>query len=205
MTHPIRPFAQELALTAQVAVLCFSGATLPRPLRKLPVVGRAEAGDYKRLVVVGCKADLAEVLTHLMRTERLDVEVGFVSGRRGARRALTGKARRVPLVRDDAGHAIVGAATWQGADGPLRGEAVVDDTPLFDGNVPGVRIEPTGVMPGLRASVLTERGRPRRWVTGRAAQLGTTGAVVTRDDVTDDRTVKRSTFYRHITGWLQVR
>jgi hypothetical protein len=47
--------------------------------------------------------------------------------------------------------------------------------------------------------------RPRRWVTGRAAQLGTTGAVVVRDGVAAARPVKRSTFYRHTKGWLAVR
>jgi hypothetical protein len=66
-----------------------------------------------------------------------------------------------------------------------------------------VRIEPTVAMPGLRAAVLG-RGR-RRWVTGRAAQLGTTGARVTRDGVPAPRVVKRSTFYRHTEGWLRVR
>ena len=45
---------------------------------------------------------------------------------------------------------------------PLHGEAVVDDTVLFDGVVPGVRIEPTRSMPGLRAAVLGKG--PRRWV-----------------------------------------
>jgi hypothetical protein len=44
----------------------------------------------------------------------------------------------------------------------------------------------------------------RRWVSGRAAQLGTTGALVVRDGVCGTRTVKRSTFYRHIEDWLLV-
>lgn len=192
-------------MRTDVAVLRCHGATVPRALRRLPVIDPADLGGYRRLIVVGSNADLAEVLTDLLRTERLDVEVGFVSGRRGARRAVRGQARRVPLIRDDTGRVLVGAATWRGVDGPLHGEAVVDDTTLFDGDVAGVRIEPTGALPGLRAAVLTSRGRPRRWVTGRAAQLGTTGAVVTRDGVTAPRAVRRSTFYRHITGWLQVR
>jgi hypothetical protein len=41
-------------------------------------------------------------------------------------------------------------------------------------------------------------------VTGRAAQLGTTGARVERDGVPGPREVKRSTFYRHTQGWLRV-
>jgi len=186
-----------------VAVLPLVSHQLPRPLRGLPVAGPDQAGDYRRLIVVGSQADLAAVLTTLLRAEKLDVEIGFVSGRRGARQAVSGEAHRVPLIRDDTGVVIVGSATWRGVDGPLRGEAVVDDATLFDGDVAGVRIEPTLAMPGLRAAVLTGRG-PRRWVSGRAAQLGTTGAIVTRDGVTAPRPVRRSTFYRHTTGWLRV-
>ena len=50
---------------------------------------------------------------------------------------------------------------------PLHGEAVVDDTVLFDGDVPGVRIEPTLTMPGLRAAVAV-RSRPAPALGGRA-------------------------------------
>ena len=123
--------------------------------------------------MVGSDADLAAVLTRLLRADRLDVEVGHGT-MVGAGRARRGTARRVPLIRDETGHVIVGSAEWRGEDGaPLHGEAVVDDTQLFDGEVAGVRVEPTPAMPGLRASV-TGPGR-RRWVAGRAAQLGTTG------------------------------
>jgi hypothetical protein len=212
--------------TADAAVLLFGDRRLPRPLTGLPVLAVDDpalvdeaAMTYRRLVVVGSDPDLAAVLTRLLRSERLDVEIGFVarrrsaatrahrlpSGRRAARRARAGTARRVPLIRDDTGRAIAGAALWRGADGPLRGEAVVDDTTLFDGHVAGVRVEPTGELPGLRAAVLTGRGRPRRWVAGRAAQLGSTGALVSRDGVPAPRPAPRSTFYRHIEGWLLAR
>ena len=76
---------------------------------------------------------------------------------------------------------------------------------LFDGEVTGVRIEPIAALPGLRASALTGRMRPRRWVTGRAAQLGTTGATGRARRRAGPRPVKRSTFYRHTQGWLAVR
>jgi hypothetical protein len=212
-------------LTAS-AVLLFGDRRVPRPLKGLAVqhvVGALDIDDaarrWPRLVVVGVDADLALVLTRLLRSERLDVEIGFVSrrrsaatrahrlaaGTRAARRARAGTARRVPLIRDDTGAAITGSATWRGVDGPLHGEAVVDDTTLFDGNVAGVRVQPIGEQPGLRAAVLTSRGRPRRWVVGRAAQLGSTGALVERDGVAAPRRVPRSTFYRHIEGWLLVR
>ena len=214
-------------MTAEgVVVLVFGDRRVPGPLTELAVqrVGCAADIDHAarrcaRLVVVGDDGDLAAVLTRLLRDERLGVEIGFVSrrrspatrvyrlrtGRRAARRARVGSARRVPLIRDDTGVAIAGSATWRGAGGPLHGEAVVDDTTLFDGDVAGVRVRPLGEQPGLRAAVLTPRGRPRRWVAGRAAQLGSTGALVERDGVVAPRRVPRSTFYRHVEGWLLVR
>lgn len=198
------------------AVLLFGDRGLPRSLRGLPVVDDIDAAELRRLVVVGADPDLAAVLTRLLRADRLDVEVGYAprrrtaatrvyrlpAGRRAARRARRGTARRVPLIRDETGSAIVGTAEWRPAGDAqlLHGEAVVDDTVLFNGDVDGVQIEPTAALPGLRARVA--RGR---WVTGRAAQLGTTGAAVVRDGVPAARTVRRSTFYRHTEGWLLVR
>jgi hypothetical protein len=173
----------------------------------------------RRVVVVGADADLAAVLTLLLRAERLDVEIGYVprrrtaatrayrvpAGRRAARRARHGSAQRVPLIRDETGTAIVGAALWRPSDDEqlLHGEAVVDDAVLFDGDVAGVRIEPTAALPGLRARV--SGGRSRRWLAGRAAQLGTTGAAVVRDGVSAPRPTRRSTIYRNTEGWLLVR
>jgi hypothetical protein len=186
--------------SADVVVLLFGGRRLPRGLRDLPVVSLDEVPDCRRVVVVGSDADLAAVLTRLLRMDRLDVEVGHVRRPWHARRARTGKAERVPLIRDETGSVIAGAAEWRGD--PLRGEAVVDDTVLFDGEVTGIRIEPSQTMPGLRAAVLGKG--PRRWVAGRAVQLGTDGALVVRDGVPAPRPVRRSTFYRHTEGWLRV-
>jgi hypothetical protein len=194
--------------------LRFGARRVPRPLADLPVVGVAapedvdRATDARRVVVLGTHADLATVLTRLLRLDRLDVEVAFVTRRWAARRARTGTARRVPLIRDETGTVLAHAAFWLPADqstGTFDGEAVVDDTTLFDGAATGVRIEPTDMLPGLRAGALTSRKRPRRWVAGRAAQLGTTGALVVRDGVAAPRPVRRSTFYRHTKGWLAVR
>ena len=120
----------------------------------------------RRVIVVGTEADLADVLTRLLRTERLDVEVAPLrTGRTAsmnARRASTVAARRVPLIRDETGQVIVGAAHWlpPGDAATVHGEGVVDDTVLFDGEAPGVRIEPTAAMPGLRARLQTGRLRP---------------------------------------------
>jgi hypothetical protein len=177
-------------------------------------------GPYRRLVVVGTDADLAAVLSRLLRADRLDIEVAYVprrrttatrvyrlpAGRRAARRGRRGSARRVPLIRDETGSVIVGWANWLPADGgqSIHGEAVVDDTPLFDGDVAGVLIEPTPAVPGLRARV--HGGRiSRRWITGRAVQLGSTGVAVVRDGLPAPRTARRSTFYRNVEGWLLVR
>jgi hypothetical protein len=183
----------------------------------------AAIGPYRRLAVVGADADLAAVLSRLLRAERLDIEVGYVprrrtaatrvyrlpAGRRAARRIRRGSARRVPLIRDETGSVIVGRANWlpagqAGSGQLLHGEAVVDDTPLFDGDVAGVCIEPTPALPGLRARVQGPRIR-RRWITGRAVQLGSTGVAVIRDGVPAPRTARRSTFYRNVDGWLLVR
>lgn len=219
-------------MPAETAVLLFAGRSLPRALRGLSTVQVAEADTdnsgvldaainrYRRLVVVGGDADLARVLTRMLRADRLDVEVGYApprrtpattayrlpAGWRAVRRARRGTARPVPLVRDDAGTALVGVGRWLPVDGAgvLRGEGIVDDAALFDGDVAGVLIEPIGTAPGLRAGIPQRGGRVRRWVTGRAAQLGTTGALVVRDGVYGTRTVKRSTFYRHIEDWLLV-
>jgi hypothetical protein len=204
-----------------ICVLRFGGRRLPRALASLPSQVIAAPADIDtavagaaRLLVVGADADLAAVLTRLMRSDRLDVEVAHVrgwphklGGWHSAGNARTVVAQRVPLIRDETGTVVVGAAFWlpPGDERVVCGEAVVDDEPLFEGEVTGVRIEPTPTMPGLRAAALSRRMRPRRWLTGRAVQLGTTGARVVRDGVLAPREVERSTFYRHTTGWLRVR
>jgi hypothetical protein len=154
-----------------------------------------------RVIVVGTVADVAAVLTRLLRTDRLDIAVAHVQGRLGVRRAVTGAAQRIPLIRDETGTVLVGTASWLPAAGDqtIHGEAVVDDTVLFDGEIAEVQVEPLPTMPGLRARV-----RGGRWATGRAVQLGTTGALVVRDGVAAPRAVRRSTFYRHTQGWLRV-
>ena len=198
-------------IKTQITVLHFGARQVPRPLASLQCCRLDDPAEIdeaiqgaQRVVVIGSEADLASVLTRLMRSERLDIEVAHVPDWRGARRAVNGVGRRVPLIRDDTATALVGVAWWLPPEGSqaIRGEAVVDDAVLFDGDAAAVRIEPTAAMPGLKA---TMPGRmPRRWLAGRAVQLGTTGARVIRDGVEGPREVKRSTFYRHTTGWLRV-
>ena len=85
-----RPVAKEPGwppetATSDLVVLRFGGRRIPRSLADLPV--REIAGTRgrtstrrvhaaRRVIVVGADADLAAVLTRLLRTERLDVEVG---------------------------------------------------------------------------------------------------------------------------------
>jgi hypothetical protein len=203
--------------TSDVAVLAFDD----RSLRGLTVIDPgdidAAIASARRLVVLGADADLASVLTRLLRAELLDVEVAYVprrrtpatrayrlpAGRRAARRAVRGSAQRLPLIRDETGSVIVGSAVWRPADGErlLHGEAVVDDAVLFDGDVGEVTVEPTAALPGLRARV----SGTRRWLTGRAAQLGGPGISVIRVGVAAPRPVRRSTLYRNTEGWLAVR
>ncbi len=195
--------------STKTAVVRFGERRVPRVLRDLAVTAFATDFDlagYRRLVVLGSPHDLSLVLTRLLRSDRLDVEVAHVRRSWQARGARTAPATRMPLIRDETGTVVTRAAYWLPPEGQttLRGEAVVDDERLFDGDVTGVRIEPISTMPGLRARVLGGRMRPRRWVSGRAVQLGTTGAIVVRDGDQVPRPVRRSTFYRHTEGWLRV-
>lgn len=211
-----------------VAVLRFGGRRMPGRLTGTPELELAEVGtaDAARLVVVGRDADLGSVLARLLKADRLDVEVAYVprwrtaatrayglpAGGSAVRAALSGTAQELPLIRDELGNVLTGAALWVGRTGLekgappalLHGEAVADDTVLFDGEVAGVRVEPTRELPGLRASVLSGRMRPQGWVSARAAQLGTPGAFVARDGELSTKTVRRFAYYRHIRGWLAV-
>lgn len=195
--------------------------TIPNDVDLDSLFAVLDADDKPRLVVLGDDAALATVLTRLMRTERLHVEVGYVPahkspatriyrtgvGAEAASKALSGKATEVPLIRDDTGTALVGAAVLTGPDGAkLAGEAYADDTRLFTGDITALHIEPTRDQPGVRgyAEVGGVLRRRKRWASGRAVQLGTPAAVVTRDGVANTRAVKRSTFYRHSDPWLVV-
>lgn len=196
--------------SADVVVLVFDDRRVPRALAAVRTV-RVRAGDAPalpagttRVIVIGGHPDLAAILSLLLREDRLDVEVGFATSRWGsARRARDGAAQRVPLIRDETGTVVVRSARWL-PDGAatITGEAIVDDTVLFDGTSAGIEIEPLDSAPGLRARPIG--GGHRRWVAGRAAQLGSTGALVERDGVAAPRAVRRAAFYRNVQGWLRV-
>ena len=178
---------------------------------------KLDVADRPRLVVLGEDAALANVLGRLMKSQRLHFEVAFVPAQSGpaaklyrtgtgagaAARAIDGKPTPHPLVRDELGHVLVGEAVITGADAErIEGEAYTDDTRLFSGHAKAIQVTPTVTEPGVRAR--TVRPLFHRWITGRAFQLGTVGATVTRDGVHDPRVLKRISFYRHNEDWLLV-
>lgn len=175
-----------------------------------------------RLVVAGPDAALAAVLVRLLRRERLDVELAFlplpgsvaasVWGIPTAPEAALALAREsiarpAPLVRDDRGGLVVG----RHRAGPFLGEVYCDERRLWSGEAAGLEVRPdpagTGAvaavtgprrLAGLRAGLTRAGG-------GRAVQLGCRPVEMWRDDVPDERTVTRRSWYRHLEDWWLVR
>ncbi len=113
-----------LALTSVTAV---SAPALPDKDDFEDAFAHLEAVEDPRLIVVGGDAAFAATLTRLMRTDRLSVELAYVpekrtpateayglrTGSKAAAEALRSEARSIPLIRDDAGIALVGRASWR--------------------------------------------------------------------------------------------
>lgn len=198
-------------------------ARVPAALARVPAVvlpsdpGRADIDPVlaehvrRRVIVAGGAPDLAAVLVRLLRTERLDVEVGYVPTARvssvaaawglptdpaaAAALALDGSAGAVPLVRDDVGGVLVGRGELR----RLRGEAYCDDTLVLRG-----RVRRLVVAPGPNG--VTVRGGPAVLAaTGRAVQIGCLPATVLVDGRAHPREVTRWTWYRHVVDWRLVR
>lgn len=149
---------------------------------------------------------------------------GLPHGAAAVSLAESGSAVAVPLIRDDAATVLVGYARHLGhgelvePDAPeegepapaaeyeevdLHGETYVDSEQLFTGETRGVRIEPLPQAPGVRARL--DRKLPwGGWLEGRAVQTGGTNILVEREGVITQRSVKRSTFYRHHVDLLLV-
>src|SRR3981189_3294801 len=87
--YPSRPRGAALT-TTDVVVLLFGGRRLPRALRDLDTVTIDDVADHRRVVVVGSDADLASVLTRLLRADRLDVELCHIDRWWKAARARNG-------------------------------------------------------------------------------------------------------------------
>ncbi|MFC7446330.1 hypothetical protein [Rhodococcus daqingensis] len=214
---PIPPRLAELTTVTAPAV-----PTKPDFDELLPLLDELGGSpSAPRLVVVGEDAALAAALTRLMRTERLSVELAYVTATRtpatrlyrlptgspAADLAVLGRAAPLPLVRDDSGTALVGLATITGPEGgELVGETYADSTRLFSGTIRSLRVSPTLEAPGVRAAAARGWGfLGPRWTPARAVQTGSVAAVVTRDGVTTPRSLKRCSFYRHPQDWLLVR
>ena len=206
----------------------------PHPVVRLPErPGRDDLDPVlaehapRRLVVAGADADLAAVLVRLLRTDRLDVELGYLpasrssavaawgltTGRAAAELAVTGEATPVPLTRDDAGGVLVG----RGEIRDLTGECYCDETLVLRGParrlvvVPGpggiaVRAGWTGRAPdGGTRPVPPRAPRGRGAGVGRAVQVGGRPFTVIADGIAHPRPFPRRTWYRHTTDWLLVR
>lgn len=181
--------------------------------------------DPRRVVVFGRDADLAALLLRLLRTDRLDVEVGYVPARRGSAaaaawgltrdpaQALAGPASAVPLVRDDTGGVLVG----RGEIRDLDGECYCDDDLVLRGRTPrlvvaagpeGIAVRtgrgsrlPTGATQPVPPAARSGRGSGR----GRAVQIGGLPFTAVSDGVPHPRPLERRTWYRHTADWLLVR
>ncbi|HEY5854622.1 MAG TPA: hypothetical protein VIW24_11375 [Aldersonia sp.] len=205
-----------IAMTSMLAAVA---AAVPGDDEIDQALALALADLPQRIIVLGHDTALAAVLTRMLRTERLEVEIGYVpvekspaarvletgTGAEAAKLALDGNPTKTPLIRDETGTVLVGRAVIAGVGGEkLVGEAYIDNAQLFSGKVREVQVEPGLHRPGLSAWAVRGQLRPPKWVPGRAVQIGTEAAVVTRDGITDERAVRRVTFYRHEVPWLLV-
>ncbi|MCE3555605.1 hypothetical protein LWC33_29695 [Pseudonocardia sp. RS11V-5] len=164
--------------------------------------------EPRRVIVHGDDADLASVLVRLLRRDLLHVEVAFVPAvrrsaaalawelpRDAAALALDGPARPTPLIRDDAGGVLVGRGVLR----DVEGEAYCDNSLVLRG-----RVRRLVAVPGP-GGVSALPGKGVRAATGRALQIGSTGARVEVEGVPHPRPAPRWTWYRHTADWLLVR
>lgn len=164
--------------------------------------------EPRRVIVHGDDADLASVLVRLLRRDLLHVEVAFVPAvrrsavamawelpRDAAALALDAPARPTPLIRDDTGGVLVG----RGVVRDVEGEAYCDNTLVLRG-----RVRRLVAVPGP-GGVSALPGKGVRAATGRALQIGSTGARVEVEGVPHPRPAPRWTWYRHTADWLLVR
>jgi hypothetical protein len=196
------------------AVVLACGVPAERPdWWELPAIpGKSDldpalAATPDRIVVAGSDASLAAVVLRLVRTERLDLVVGFVPAENSAAAevwglprpradalelALTGEPRGLPVIRDDNGGVLVG----RGTAGPLSGEAYCDDQLALRGRARRIEVSPDPAG-GVVGHVRRGRFRSTEVFRGRAFQIGCHPATVTHDGVPHPRPVTRWTWYRH--------
>jgi hypothetical protein len=166
-----------------------------------------------RIVVLGDDADLAAVVLRLLRRDLLpSVVVSFASprptavteiwslptGSRAIDMARHAEVDAVPLIRDDVGGVLVGAAQLL----PIRGTVYVDENRVLAGTAQRVLVEPDQSA-GLAVTVAKHRflgvfGRRPQTVVGRAVEFGLApGTAIVRDGVPYPRPMNRWVFYAH--------
>lgn len=173
-----------------------------------PVLTKA---DGRRLVIVGTDADLAGVVSRLIRTERLtSVEVGFVAVAadsvfarlwglphtpdEAVEVAVNADTDPVPVLRDDVGGVLVGL----GRIAKATGVAYCDSERILDGPAT-IEVRPHREA-GLQVDV-SRRGVLGRRVavhTGRAMQLACAPTTVLRDGSPHPREMATWTWYRNV-------
>jgi len=165
-----------------------------------------------RILVIGDDADLAAVALRLLRRDLLGaVEVAYAApaetavtaiwslptGAEAVRAARRAEVDVVPLVRNDSGGVLVGAAQLS----PVTGTVYVDSERVLSGSAQVVQVEPD-LDKGLAVTVVRRRilGFGRRPVTtlGRAVEFGLTSqTAIISDGVQHPRAVNRWVFYKH--------
>ncbi len=186
-----------------------------RALRVGPRPGKQIDPDLSgRVIVVGDDADLAAVALRLLRRDLLSsVEVGYVPGRTTpatrlwglpadagtqAAVAVSGAVREVPLVRDDAGGALVA----DGRISPIDGPVYVDEHRILGGPAHELRVAPDA-RKGLAVTLTIHPrrvplfGRRPATTLGRAVQIASAPTTVVRDGVAHPRPMTRWTWYLH--------
>ncbi|MGY2078876.1 hypothetical protein [Modestobacter sp. SYSU DS0657] len=167
--------------------------------------------DAEEVRVLGPVPALAAVLARLWRKERLPAvpvawEPADDAASRGLARALgvgSGTERELPLVRDDHGGVLLwhGRVTAFGAPRRalarrLGAQAYHDDQRVADGPITRIDVRPDWTaLDRISVAVVTVPLRPVRRTTGRALQVASAPAQVTRDGVPFDREVTKWTWY----------
>ncbi len=165
-----------------------------------------------RILVIGDDADLAAVALRLLRRDLLtSVQVAYATpsrtpmtsiwslpvGPEGVVAAERAEVDVVPLVRNDAGGVLVGAAQLS----PVSGTVYVDSERVLSGAAQLVQVEPDRDK-GLAVTVVRRRalgfGRRPVTTTGRAVEFGLVGdTAIVSDGVRHPRSVNRWVFYKH--------
>jgi hypothetical protein len=172
------------------------------------VAGVAEAGS---LLVRGPVPALAGALAALHAAGRTaEVPVSWEPAEDGSSRGLardlgigTGSERELSLVRDDHGGVLLQHGRYEPAEKgrlPLAARLGVqahhDDARVADGMIARLDVRPDwSAVDTIRVVVSPQLMRPPRRSTGRALQLASDPAQVTRDGVVYPRPVSRWTWY----------